>query len=592
MTPTLQAIAWTLVHFCWQAAAIALLYRIAAHLTVRNSSQTRYGLALGALLIMLATALLTFAIEIAPASRASGISLAGSKMVDELQAAAAPDSSRSPVPVAGTPSVARYIPSYMFWIDAFWLMGVCCLSFRNIGGWWLIRRLGKGANDVDHFVAARRRFDALVARFNIRRPVLLRITDAVGSPVTVGAIRSLVLLPLSAFSSLGPDELEAVIAHELAHVRRADFLWNLVQTLAETLFFFHPAVWWVSNRIRQERELCCDDLVLQICPNPVVYATALFHLEEQRSRRLHLAMALDGHQPHQTLRMRIARILGEPSAFSIRTERPLSLITAVVGIVVVALSAPQVIASLRPLHLKPAVALRNQQSDSTRHHALAAMVSSEAGGPQAAAPKPPAATKQAPPESNDSDQTGSSTQTKSDHQSYIDRMEAAGYGDDLDKLISMKIQNVTPEYARAMSQLGLGKPSADELIACKIQGVSPEVIAQLKQQGLEVNSFQDAISFRLFAVTPEFVSGMKAAGFPDLSSKQLVTLRVHGITPEYARSILQQFPGATIDDIVQTRIFNINADFIASAKAHGFKDLSLKKMVQLRISGLLDDEEK
>ncbi len=169
-------------------------------------------------------------------------------------------------------------------------------------------------------------------------------------------------------------------------------------------------------------------------------------------------------------------------------------------------------------------------------------------------------------------------------------MKAAGYDVDLDKYIALKIQGVTPEYAHQMSQIGFGKLSADDLIACKIQGVSPEAIAEMKKQGLEVSSVHDAISFRIFSVTPEFIAGMKAAGFTNLSTKELVGLRVQGVTPEYARSITQQYPGATVEDIVKTKIFNIDADFIASAKAHGFNNLKLEKLVQLRISGLLDDE--
>jgi len=169
-------------------------------------------------------------------------------------------------------------------------------------------------------------------------------------------------------------------------------------------------------------------------------------------------------------------------------------------------------------------------------------------------------------------------------------MKAAGYDVDLDKYIAMKIQGVTPEYAAAMNKLDFGKLSADDLVACKIQGVNPETIAEMKRDGLEVKSVHDAISYRIFSVTPEFISGMKAAGFNNLTSKQLISMRVQGVTPEYARSITQQFPGATVDDIVKTKIFNIDGDFIASAKAHGFNNLNLEKLVKLRISGILDDE--
>ena len=137
---------------------------------------------------------------------------------------------------------------------------------------------------------------------------------------------------------------------------------------------------------------------------------------------------------------------------------------------------------------------------------------------------------------------------------------------------------------------GFGKPSADDLIACKMQQITPEYIAQLKQQGLEVNSLQDAISYHMFQVTPEFVAGMKAAGFNGLTAKQLLAMRVQGITPDYAREIKKRFPSATGEDVIKTRIFRIDSAFIADAEKHGFKNLSLDKLVQLRISGLFDDE--
>jgi len=169
-------------------------------------------------------------------------------------------------------------------------------------------------------------------------------------------------------------------------------------------------------------------------------------------------------------------------------------------------------------------------------------------------------------------------------------MKAAGYDVDLDKMINMKIQGITPEYAREMSGAGFGKLSADDLISCKIQGVTPEYIADLKKQGFQVDDVKEAVSFRIFNVTPEFVSGMKAAGFDNLSSKQLLNMRIQGATPEYARTLKQKFPGVTAEDIVQARIFHIDDDFIAQASRHGFTNLPFKKLVQLRISGLLDDE--
>jgi beta-lactamase regulating signal transducer with metallopeptidase domain len=613
MTPTVQAIAWTLIHFCWQAAFIAAVYRGVSLITARRSSNTRYLLALSALLLMLGASVATFAFEMRSNSSSTTSSIVNAVAPYRISPvstprAGSPESAPSFSSPASGRSVASWLPSLslrvpvLLMIDGLWLVGVFALSLRSLGGWWLIQRLRAVAN-VEAPAAVRASFRRISASLGLRHPVLLRVSTAITGPVTVGALRALVLLPLSAVTSLGPDELEVVLAHELAHVRRADFLWNLVQILVETLFFFHPAVWWIGSRIRHERELCCDDLALSVCPNPTVYANALFQLEQQRGRRLgQLAMALDGHQPARTLRMRIARILGEPVADT-ANRGPFSLAAAAAVLVVLLLPVPQVLASLNPAQtaaatatavaapvaVQTAVAVASSSTTSTSVHVAAtlAALSTRAAdiSTHIAVLSPHILAQAAAPESQ---QSAPSPEGKKG--AYIDRMKAAGYDVDLDKMIAMKIQDITPEYAAQMSQLGFGKLSADDLIACKVQGVTPEYIAKLKQDGLEVKDLHQAISYRIFDVTPEFVAGMKAAGFANLSSEQLLSMRVQGVTPEYARSIAQQFPGATPEDLVKTRIFNIDAAFIESAKKHGFTDLSLEKLVKLRISGILDDE--
>jgi len=580
MSHTLDAIAWTLIHFCWQAAAIAGVYRLLTALLVHGSSQTRYLLTVAAMLMMVGAAAGTFLWQVRSAAPSPVLHNAAATIEDAT--IALPRGVVSGLISTHQGVAASTQANLLRWIDGFWILGVVVLSMRSLGGWWVIQRLRATAL-AEAPEPVRESFGRICAAMRLSRPVLLRVSSAINGPITVGAIRSMVLLPLSAMTLLGPDELEMVLAHELAHVRRADFLCNLVQTLVETLFFFHPAVWWMGNRIRHERELCCDDLALKICPNPVTYATALFRLEEHRARQWRLAMALDGHQTSQTLRLRIARILGEPvSRIGGRPIQPFSSVVACIALALSLFAARPVVASLSPLHsaapthlatmnanaVPQGKGLKPVLSATSKRLAPAGLVlQAAASGPQ--------------------EKQSDSSQPKG---SYIDRMKAAGYDVDLDKLIAMKVQDVTPEYAQAMAQAGFGKPSADELIACKIQGVTPEYVSELKQKGFQIESFQDAITFRIFAITPEFAAGMKSAGFPDLTSKQLVSLRVQGVTPEYAQQIAQAYPGATVDDVIKTRIFRIDAAFIESAKKHGFTHLSLEKLVQLRITGLLDDE--
>jgi beta-lactamase regulating signal transducer with metallopeptidase domain len=582
MNHTLDAIAWTLIHFCWQAGAIALLYRVVSFALARNSSQVRYVLSMASLVLMAAGALATFAWEI----QSSRPSLRQSQALHQAAAEIRTVALEAVGPANGSGGMAgaqtggeTASANLLRWIDGLWVLGVVVLSVRSIGGWWVIERLRATAIE-EAPQAVRASFERIAATLGLRREVLLRVSSAVAGPITIGALRAMVLLPVSAVTLLGPDELEMVLAHELAHVRRADFLCNLLQTLVETLFFFHPAVWWMGKRIRHERELCCDDLALKICPNPVTYATALFRLEEQRVRQWRLAMALDGHQSNQTLRMRIARILGEPAAqVGGRSIQPFSLIVAGIALAVSLLATPPVVASFAPAHVARVqrAALESIAKPSAAVpavHALPARAAAVEASAQAAMPAPQS-------------QAAGSSEPKS---TYIDRMKAAGYDVDLDKYIAMKIQGVTPEFAQEMAQAGFGKLSADDLIACKIQGVSAEYVSHLKQQGFEIKGIQDAISFRIFNVTPEFVAGMKSAGFQNLSQQQILSLRVQGVTPEYAQEIAKEFPGATAEDVIKTRIFHIDSAFIEQAKKFGLKPLTLERLVKLRISGVLDDE--
>jgi beta-lactamase regulating signal transducer with metallopeptidase domain len=576
MNHTLDAIAWALIHFCWQAAAVAVLYRVLMVAFSRSASSTRYLLSIAALVLMTFGAFATFAWEIYSARPSPAFHNAVAEIRNAALVAVVPQGATTVAADSGAGS--RTSPANLLrWIDCGWVLGVVLLSLRSIGGWWVIQRLRRTAVDQAPS-AVRESFERISTALGLRRAVLLRVSSAIAGPITVGAVRAMVLLPVSAITLLGPDELEMVLAHELAHVRRGDFLCNLLQTLAETLFFFHPAVWWIGKRIRYERELCCDDVALKICPNPMTYATALFRLEEQRVRRWRLAMALDGHQSNQTLRMRIARILGEPtSQIGGRSVQRFSLVVAGIALAVSLLATPPVVASFSPAHsgvaghavldlaarkAAPAVHALSERPGATHLVLQAAATATQGKAEDAAQPK----------------------------STYIDRMRAAGYDVDLDKYIAMKIQGVTQEFAEQMAQAGLGKLSADDLIACRIHGISPEYLAQLKQQGFEIKSVQEAVSFRIFEVTPEFVAGMKSAGFTNLSQQQLVGLRVQGVTPEYAQEIARQFPGASVEDLIKTRIFHIDPAFIEQAKKFGLTNLSIEKLVQLRISGVLDDE--
>src|SRR6185436_14777243 len=183
---------------------------------------------------------------------------------------------------------------------------------RLLTGWlWVQRLRTHGVSAADE--TCRRMTARLSRRLHIRRAITLLESTLVDVPTVIGFLKPVVLLPASVLGGLTPQQLEAILAHELAHIRRHDYLVNLLQTLVETVLFYHPAVWWVSRRIRIERENCCDDLAVSLCGDPVAYATALADLEALRSDPApdhHIAMAATGG----SLLMRVRRLLGAPAS--------------------------------------------------------------------------------------------------------------------------------------------------------------------------------------------------------------------------------------------------------------------------------------
>ena len=153
-----------------------------------------------------------------------------------------------------------------------WLLGVLGLTARVLGGLFFTQRLMRCEN---HLIGIhwQERLKHLSKPLRLRKQVRLLESTLVQVPTTVGWLRPVVLLPASALTGLTPQQLELILAHELAHIRRHDYLVNLFQVAVETLLFYHPAVWWVSRQIRIEREHACDDLAVAVCGDPVAYRT-------------------------------------------------------------------------------------------------------------------------------------------------------------------------------------------------------------------------------------------------------------------------------------------------------------------------------
>ena len=309
MTAIAHAISAALLHFVWQGPVVAFVLWVTLTTLRSGSARLRYIVSCAALAIMVVlpeiTAWLVY--------RAPGPPDAPANRV-----AAAPGS-LGPATWPAAASPATWMAALEAWALPLWCAGVLIFAVRLI---WSSRHVARLRREGDPPEASLvETVVRLARRMSIERPVRVLISSLADSPSVAGWLRPAILLPAASLLNLSVEQLEAVLAHELAHIRRHDYLVNVLQTLGETLFFYQPAVWWVSSCIRNERELCCDDLAVEICGDPVGYARALTKLERLRVISPELALSSTGGP----LMRRIQRLTG-------MVEQPPSRLPAVLAL--------------------------------------------------------------------------------------------------------------------------------------------------------------------------------------------------------------------------------------------------------------------
>ncbi len=335
MNEWVQIAGWVLLHFLWQGSIAAIVVATVLRCCRRASPNVRYIVACVALGTMLGLPLLTAYVL---ASKSPDATLGANLSLGDGRspfAGAAFEAARVAQELISNTARVDVLEPYFPVIVALWLFGVTVLLLRTFRAWYHIRRLHKAAlawTPSSWQLPANR----LTQRLRLRKAVRVVEFTAVDVPTVIGWLRPVIILPLAAVAQLSPGQVEAVLAHELAHVRRHDYLVNLLQGVAEAVLFYHPAIWWLSGRLREEREHCCDDLAIEICGDRDNYATALAELENRRTTATVLGLAAtDG-----PLLNRIRRILQVPGP--VRIQPPNWTVTlALAAIFTVVVGGPQ-----------------------------------------------------------------------------------------------------------------------------------------------------------------------------------------------------------------------------------------------------------
>jgi beta-lactamase regulating signal transducer with metallopeptidase domain len=322
--PMWQRVGLALAHFLWQGLLIAVAAGSLVRLLCRHPT-SRYAGYLLALLAMAGCPVVTFlALDAPVAAPLPPIPQTPMIILWDRPIGFAAGDAQGPVvasqgPAVGAPGpVAEWVPSWqergehwfqcaLPWIVAMWLAGVVALSLRTILGFAAVRRWRRGLVDLPQEIAAQ--VPGLCRRLGMRRSRSVAISPIAPAAMAVGWLEPVVLLPMAMVAQMPPQLLRAVIAHELAHIRRLDAWVSLLQRVVEVVLFYHPAVWWLSARIRSQRELCCDELAVQATGEPVVYARALEKAGRgERGGQLAITSAF-GQREHALL-ARVRHVLG------------------------------------------------------------------------------------------------------------------------------------------------------------------------------------------------------------------------------------------------------------------------------------------
>lgn len=299
----LQALGWTVVHALWQGAVIATLLAIVFALLPGEAAATRYKLAYVGLIAMVVCSAWTFGSEL---NQSEQMTIIYENHLHQ-ETTTITIEGLSPLNKGWLASFKSQVTDYIPWVAFLWALGALFFSLRWIGGFVYLRGLRKQARLVNHPLW-QKRIDKIGAYFGFGRKIHLMVSERIHSPMVIGHLKPIILLPVGFLTALSPSQVETILVHELAHIRRHDYLLNMIQQVLEILFFYHPAYWWLSQVLQDEREHCCDDIAINYSGDSLAYARALTELEQHRLVHTKLAIGIQGRNNHML--GRIKRIMG------------------------------------------------------------------------------------------------------------------------------------------------------------------------------------------------------------------------------------------------------------------------------------------
>lgn len=345
----ISAIGWTIIHSLWQGAVLVIILAILLIFLQKFSAKTRYFISVGFIFLFLFCSIITLRLHVYTNNKSKTISDTSSIVSNKA------NQDESDIKNSNLPSQKRsglrndnslffnvieiiknYCNTHLALIVTLWLLGILVLTLRFLGGLAYIQRL--------KFVKTEKvselwllKVKNLCEAIGLNKSFKLLNSGIISIPMLIGVFKPVILLPVKLLSGLTEKQIEAILIHELAHLKRNDYAINIIQSLVEVLFFYHPAIWWLSSNARTERENCCDDLAISITGEAINYANALVELKEIQLSKPVFAVAFSGNK--NKFNHRIKRIFKKPTLIADFKEGFITALILMTGITVILLNA-------------------------------------------------------------------------------------------------------------------------------------------------------------------------------------------------------------------------------------------------------------
>lgn len=572
---SLRPIGWAMIHSLWQGVILLAVVVPLMFALRKKSASLRYLILYSSLLALVAVPVMTSKLQLpdAAVTTATGAgSAAFSLSQSSVEIAGVEDQGwRSNLPEQASTILEPALP----WIAALWFAGFLVSLSRLAFDWIRLRRLLLRAELCTNILWITT-VTQLRERLKLDRVITLLQTSAIDVPTVVGWLRPVILVPTATLTGLSPRQLETILAHEMAHIHRNDFLMNLVQSIAETLLFFHPAAWWLSKQIREERENCCDDLAVEICGDAVLHARALAELETLRSLRLSPAVAAnDG-----SLLSRVRRLVSAPTDDSAPSLLGLGALTVVL-LATIAMAPRLDGAATMPQFDIASIKEGWSELAGTRAKTSVDVVASR---------KETQTSDEGHNEEHDSENhLLNENHADSDgdaHQKHHDKPIDLG-NLTVDELVSMKSLGINPEFLARWERLGYAHLTIDEASSIAALGINETFAKAMSEEFGHQISIEELSGLKAVGVDRDFVRSMREFAKREVSVEDVTGARAVGVTTEYARKLGEAgFAAEELEHLTGARAVGVTPQLIDALRANNVLAHSLEEVTSLRAVGV------